>query len=87
MANNTAIVKEKKRIFSKPKYNKEDRAILDSLYAISKELNNIHKILDYTTDSSLIDSFIYEIKALNKKYEYYLKLCKEKGLVAKGFNS
>ena len=32
------------------------------------------------TDESLIDSYIYEIIALQKKYEYFLRAAKKMGL-------
>lgn len=85
MSNDTAIVKEKKLSLFKGK-QENDTLIIDTLYKLKAELEFVHQNLDYITDDVLIDSYIYEIKALNKKYEYYLKLCKEKGLAVKGFN-
>ena len=37
-------------------------------------------------DEALIDSYIYEISALNSKYQYFIKKAKEEGLVAEGFD-
>jgi len=67
--------------------NKDDERIRDMLCKVKRELDYVHQEFDYTTDDILIDSFIYEIQALNKKYQYYIKLCKERGLVADGFES
>jgi len=69
----------------RPKLSKDDEKIMDMLFKVKKELDYVRQEFDYTTDDILIDSFIYEIQALNKKYQYYIKLCKEKGLVADGF--
>lgn len=67
--------------------NSDDEKIINMLFDVKKELDYVHKEFDYITDDILIDSFIYEIQALNMKYQYYIKLCKEKGLVAGGFES
>ena len=76
-----------KKIFSKfnnkqQEVDEDNERIKNMLYTLKKELDYVHKELDYITDEILIDSFIYEIQALNKKYQYYIKLCKEKGVVA-----
>ena len=81
-----------KKIFSKfnnkqQEVDEDNERIKNMLYTLKKELDYVHKELDYITDEILIDSFIYEIQALNKKYQYYIKLCKEKGVVATGFKS
>ncbi len=80
-----------KNFFSKVNKNneisKDDERIRDMLCKVKRELDYVHQEFDYTTDDILIDSFIYEIQALNKKYQYYIKLCKERGLVADGFES
>ncbi len=74
--------------FSKNKENNaDDEKIITILLNLKKELDYVHKEFDYITDDILIDSFIYEIQSLNMKYQYYIKLCKEKGLVAGGFES
>lgn len=71
----------------KEESNTDDKKIINILFNLKKELDYVHKEFDYTTDDILIDSFIYEIQSLNMKYQYYIKLCKEKGLVAEGFES
>ncbi|MBE6008019.1 MAG: DUF2508 family protein [Lachnospiraceae bacterium] len=37
------------------------------------------------TDDALIDSCIYEIISLNERYRYFLRLAKEGGIKADGF--
>lgn len=76
--------------FSKPDDNEkqikiERDELLKAADSVRDELNRVHCRLNYTTEPLLIDSIIYEIKALQKRYEYYIKLCKEKGFAAEGF--
>ena len=56
--------------------------LLEHLNNLQKELDTIHNNLDFITDEALIDCCIYEMKAVQIKYHYYLRLCKEQGLVA-----
>ena len=65
----------------------DNKRIIDMLYDVKKELDYVHQEFDNITDAILIDSFIYEIQALNMKYQYYINLCKERGLIANGFES
>ncbi len=89
MTLNLPILKEKKgqalRNENKS-ISSDDMDILNTLDLLERELELAHKNLDYLTDSSLIDGCIYEIKALHMKYKYYLNICKERGLIATGFN-
>ncbi|MBQ2752888.1 MAG: DUF2508 family protein [Firmicutes bacterium] len=48
------------------------------LIAARDAFNNI-------TDDALIDSCIYEIISLNERYRYFLRLAKEGGIRADGF--
>ncbi len=70
--------------FNKAKYEmpEEDRDILTTLKMLKTDLDYVHNNLDYVTDPVLIDSYIYEIKAIQMKYKYYLGICKERGIVA-----
>ena len=60
----------------------EDAEIINSLQLVKESLAFAHNTFDVTTDRALLDSAAYEIMSLNKKYEYYLRRCKERGLVA-----
>lgn len=60
----------------------EDAELLLSLEGVRRNLDFAHKAFDSTLDSALVDSVSYEIMALNKRYDYYIKRCKERGLVA-----
>ncbi|MCL2618278.1 MAG: YaaL family protein [Defluviitaleaceae bacterium] len=59
----------------------EDAELLDSLHLVKVGLATAHRSFDIATDKTLLDSISYEIMSLNKKYEYYLRRCKERGLV------
>jgi len=65
--------------------SKEDIFILTTLEKIKSDLELIHASLDMVTDPDLIDSFIYEINALNTRYKFYLQLCKERDIVSAMF--
>jgi len=60
---------------------REDMEIVIALEAVKSDMEFLHNCFDHTTDAILIDSLIYELKAANLKYKYYINLCKEKGIV------
>ena len=62
-----------------------DTQIINSLNQVKRDLDFAHKSFELTNDTTLVDSFIFEILSLNKKYDYYIRLCKEKGLIGGGF--
>ena len=67
---------------SKPqKLTGEDMEIVVALEAVRSDMEFLHNCFDQTTDAILVDSLIYELKAANLKYQYYLNICKEKGIV------
>lgn len=63
----------------------ESKDILKAIEEIKRDLECSKKNFDFATNEVLIDSYIYEITALNKKYQYFLQLAKKRGLVAEGF--
>ena len=70
--------KESKREF----ISEEDMEIIWNIEETKELLHETRQRLDYATEPLLIDSYAYELKAITTKYEYYVKLCKEKGIVA-----
>lgn len=60
----------------------EGEKILASIRQIQEQLEGARQAFEDVTDEALIDSCIYEIIALHKKYEYFLKAAKEMGLTA-----
>ena len=71
-------------LFKKPNSNilPEDMEILTALQLLKEDLDYVHNCLDHITDPILIDSYIYQIQSINMKYQFYLQLCKERGLMA-----
>jgi len=65
--------------------SEEGRQIIDSIEEVKEQLHNTKQKFDMTTNEALMDYYIYEIIALTKKYEFFLKSAKELGLVADGF--
>jgi len=63
----------------------EDVIILATLERLKKDLDAIYSSLDTVTDPVLIDSYIYEMNAVNMRYKFYLRQCKDKGIVGKIF--
>ncbi|MCL2578296.1 MAG: YaaL family protein [Defluviitaleaceae bacterium] len=69
----------------KPKrLTREDMEIVAAIESIRSDMEFLHNCFDHTTDAILVDSLVYELKAANLKYQYYLNLCKEKGIVHGG---
>lgn len=58
----------------------EGEEILSTLRRIQYSWNVPKCASEDVTDESLIDSYIYEIIALQKKYEYFLRAAKKMGL-------
>jgi len=87
MTTYAAELKEKKQLFAKRGEKKralsqEDVMILSTLEKLQADLERIHRSLDAVSDPDLIDSFVYELNAVNMRYKFYLQMCKDKGLVA-----
>jgi len=59
----------------------EDLRILKTLDQIKDDLSLAHQNFDETTNETLIDVYIYEIKSLHMKFKYYHEICKERGLI------
>ena len=58
----------------------EGEEILAAIRQVQMQLECARNAFETVTDEVLIDSCIYEIFALQKKYEYFLKMAKEMGL-------
>lgn len=61
---------------------KEGESILASIHQIQQQLICARQGFESATDEVLIDSYIFEIIALHKKYEFFLKEAKEMGISA-----
>ncbi len=58
----------------------ENSELLEKVNKILMELECLNNRFNNVVESDLIDSCIYEINALNMRYTYYVKLCKERGI-------
>ena len=63
---------------------REDMEIVEALETVRSDMEFLHNCFDNTTDAILVESLVYELKAANLKYKYYLNLCKQKGIVHGG---
>lgn len=54
--------------------------LVKSVELVRSKIDNLNANLNDATDPLLIDGFVYELKALHTKYEFFLKKCKEHGL-------
>lgn len=58
----------------------EGEKILLAIQEIQMKLVCARQGFEAATDEALVDSYIFEITALQKKYDYFLKTAKEMGL-------
>lgn len=63
---------------------KVENQIFEEIQRIKKELELTKSEFNYVTDEILIDSYIYKMVYLNKRYDYFISLAKKAGL--KAFN-
>lgn len=56
----------------------EEEEIRQELNKIKKEIDLVYSNFENTTEKELIDSCIYNMKALQIKYKYFLNKAKEK---------
>ena len=73
-------VKPEKRRKSK-RLSREDIEMVAALEAVRSDMEFLHNCFDQITEPILVDSLIYELKAANLKYQYYIGQCKQKGIV------
>jgi hypothetical protein len=76
--------KKAKKLRKAKRLTREDMEIVAAIEALRSDMEFLHNCFDHTTDAVLVDSLVYELKAANLKYQYYINLCKEKGIVHGG---
>lgn len=78
------------KLFLRGKKNRETdeetKEMLMALEEIKMKLDYAELCLDFTNDDLLIDSIIYEIMSLQKKYAYFLRKVKTRGIVVSELN-
>ncbi len=81
MENLLLLKKEKNSLKYTNDLDSEATEIIYFLQDIKIKLECAEVCLNFANDDTLIDSIIYEIMSLQKKYDYFLKLSKKKGIV------
>jgi len=61
--------------------SQKEQLMLD-IEDINRQMKATQQNLNLATDECLIDSYIYELTALNKRYQYYIRRAKKEGIVA-----
>jgi len=61
----------------------DGECIMNAIKEIQGQLACAKQGFEQATNDALIDGYIYEIIALQKKYEYFIKEAKEMGLTAR----
>lgn len=55
----------------------EEKHILELLKTTKEDIDSVHNKYEYATEPCIIDSYIYELKALHLRYEYLLNEAKK----------
>lgn len=77
---------KRKGIFYKEDIKEKDQReinLLNTVRKIRDDLDLAYKNFETVTDDALVDSYIYEVQSIQKKYEYYLKEAKKINLMSK----
>lgn len=61
----------------------EEETLLKNIKIAKRALDNAYINFDFVTDPELIDSCIYEVKAMQLKYEYLINQAKEMNIIVK----
>ena len=64
----------------KRKQENEDKEFFDDITEVQHRLDSVKSRYDLASDTDLVDSLIYEEKALLSRYEYLIKTAKDKGI-------
>ncbi|MEG2788795.1 MAG: DUF2508 family protein [Romboutsia sp.] len=58
----------------------ESEKIIDEIWQAQREIRNAENFFQNATEIELIDVAIYELEAKKSKYQYLIKIAKEKGI-------
>lgn len=70
-----------------PKLTAAENEILDGVRSAYEEWKDANRNFEYAEISEIIDYYTYKIKASEVRYDYYIKLAREKGLKLELFPS
>lgn len=62
--------------------NSEEEILLKNIQEVKKAIDTAYTNFENITEPELIDSCIYELQAMQMKYQYLLNLAKSRNLVA-----
>ena len=65
---------------SKPTDDKTD--LILSIEKVKKALECAYANFDFVSEPDLVDSYIYEVKAIQLKYQYLIQQAKELGIIS-----
>lgn len=60
--------------------NLESEKLIKEIKQAQNEIKNVENFFQNATDMELIDVAIYELEAKKSKYQYLIKIAKEKGI-------
>lgn len=74
----------RRRPVEKEELRSEGEQILSAIQDVQRQLSCATQGFEMATDETMIDGYIFEIQALHKKYEFFLKQAKAIGLTVYG---
>lgn len=60
--------------------NEDVSALIRNIEDVKKEISVVKSNFNMETDECLIDCYIYQMEALNKKYQYFIRKAKQIGI-------
>ncbi|MFQ8599701.1 MAG: DUF2508 family protein [Oscillospiraceae bacterium] len=64
----------------KDEFAERKQKIVEDIHAVVKQIDTVTTYFDYETNDDMLDSHIYNLKALHAKYSYLIKEAKEYGI-------
>lgn len=58
----------------------QDKEFFKDIQEVQNRLDSVNSRYDLTSDNDLVESLIYEQRALESRYHYLIKTAKEKGI-------
>jgi hypothetical protein len=63
----------------------DENSILCNIQKVKEALDIVYTNFDFVTEPELVDSYIYEIKSIQLKYQFLLQKAKELGIIVTTF--
>ena len=73
------------KLFSKTELPSEEetemrKRLLEDIDFVSRRLESIREAFDMTSEPELVDALIYEEKAMRSRFDYLIRIAKEKNI-------